>query len=200
MKRITFGIFLVAAAGTLAAAQFYRWVDEKGNVEWRDTPPPPHAKNVEERRIGVSTIETSSLPYSVQQAMKHFPVTLWATNCGAPCDQGRALLARRGVPYTEKDPTRDVETFKRLTGGMEVPVLYVGSSSVKGYLDSEWDAALDAAGYPRTAITTYGGKPAGRLPEAPVAKPAAQPAEPTADQPEAQPSGQSERQPAGQNY
>ncbi len=39
-----FAIALVAlsllAVTSVQAAQLYRWVDGKGNVEWRDTPPP----------------------------------------------------------------------------------------------------------------------------------------------------------------
>lgn len=151
MKRAVVLIFAASVlSGAAFAAQFYRWVDEKGNVEWRDTPPPASAKKVEQRRIDGSTIETSSLPYSLQQTVKNFPVTLWVTHCGAPCDQGRAHLARRGVPYTEKDPQQDIETFKKLSGGLEVPVLFIGSNRIKSYLETEWDAALDNAGYPRT--------------------------------------------------
>ncbi|MBI2508723.1 MAG: glutaredoxin family protein, partial [Betaproteobacteria bacterium] len=115
-------------------------------------------------------IETSALPYSVQQAVKNFPVTLWIYGCGAPCDQARALLARRGIPYTEKDPQADAEAFKKLTGADEVPVLFVGNTRLKGYLESEWDSTLDAAGYPRTAIA--GSKPAPKPAAAPEPKPA----------------------------
>ena len=64
---------LLLAALPLGAAQLYRWVDDKGNVEWRDTPPPSTAKNVEQRNVGGNTIQTSTLPYSVQQAVKNFP-------------------------------------------------------------------------------------------------------------------------------
>lgn len=151
MKRIILGIFMLAATGALLAAQLYRWVDEKGNVEYRDTPPPSSAKNVEQRNLGGSTVEASSLPFSVQQAARNFPVTLWNSSCGAPCDQAREHLTRRGVPHTEKDPQSDVEAFKKLTGGIEVPVIYVGSNRIKGYFESEWDSALDIAGYPRSA-------------------------------------------------
>ena len=161
MKRIILGVLMLAATGTLVAAQLYRWVDEKGNVEYRDTPPPSSAKNVEQRTVGGSTVEASSLPFSVQQAVKNFPVTLWNSTCGAPCDQAREHLARRGVPHTEKDPQNDVEAFKKLTGGIEVPVLYVGSNRIKGYFESEWDSTLDIAGYPRTAPPGFkpGAKP-----------------------------------------
>lgn len=141
----------VVAAGSCAGAQLYRWVDEKGNVEWRDTPPPPNAKHVEQRTVGGNTIETSTLPYSVQQAVAKFPVTLWVFDCGEPCDRARAHLQKRGIPYTERNVQKEPDTLKKLTGSLEVPVLLVGSKQLKGYLDTDWDAALDAAGYPRTA-------------------------------------------------
>ena len=160
MKRIILGIFMLAATGSLVAAQLYRWEDDKGNVEYRDTPPPSSAKKVEQRTVGDSMTEAPSLPFSVQQAAKNFPVTLWNSSCGAPCDQARAHLTRRGVPHTEKDPQNDVEAFKKLTGGLEVPVLYVGSNRIKGYFESEWDSALDFAGYPSTAPPGF--KPAAK--------------------------------------
>ena len=167
MKRIVLlAVIASAATGSLVAAQLYRWVDEKGNVEYRDTPPPKDAKKVEERRITGNTIETSTMSYSAQQAVKNFPVTLWAYDCGDPCTHARALLARRGVPYTEKDPKADLKAFEKLTGSNGVPVLYVGTTRLTGFLESEWDNALDAAGYPKTAAAV-GGKP-------PASKPAAQ--------------------------
>jgi glutaredoxin len=132
------------------AAQLYRWVDEKGNIEWRDTPPPPNAKKVEQRNLGANTIETSTLPYSVQQAVKKFPVTLWAFDCGDPCNRARAHLQKRGVPHVERNAQKEPDALKSVTGTLEVPVLLVGSKQLKGYLESDWDAALDSAGYPKT--------------------------------------------------
>lgn len=153
MKRILIlGTLSLAASGIVLAAQLYRWVDERGNVEWRDTPPPSSAKKVESRKVGGGTAPAAELPYSVQVAAKNFPVTLWTTDCGDACTKARAHLARRGVPHAEKDPRNDFENFKKLTGGSEVPVLFVGSNRLKGYLEGDWDSALDTAGYPRTAL------------------------------------------------
>lgn len=151
MKALIFTV-LLAAAGVAAGAGMYKWVDEKGRIQYSDTPPPPSAKSVERRNIGGGTIQTSSLPYGVQLAVKNFPVTLWANNCGEVCDQARAHLGRRGVPYTEKDPQADPEGFKKASGGdMGVPLLFVGNTRLKGYLESAWDSELDVAGYPKTA-------------------------------------------------
>jgi hypothetical protein len=138
-------------AAPLSAAQLYRWVDDKGNVEWRDTPPPATAKSVEQRNISSNTIQTSTVPYSMQQAIKNFPVTLWVFDCGEPCAKARGHLARRGVPYTERNAQKELDELKKLIGGTEVPLLIVGSKQLKGYLESDWDTALDSAGYPRTA-------------------------------------------------
>ena len=165
MKRIVIlGMLLSAAAATLSAAQLYRWVDENGRTQYSDTPPPPSAKSVEQRKIRGSTPPSTSLPYSLQLAVKNFPVTLWANNCGEACDKARTHLSRRGVPYTEVDPQADLDAFKKASGGdMGIPLLFIGSNKLRGYLDSEWDSALDIAGYPKTAL----------VPVKSVAKPAA---------------------------
>lgn len=159
MKSRLLAFVLVLGAATASAAQLYRWVDEKGNVEWRDTPPPANAKKVEQRSMGGNTIETSTLPYSVQQAVRNFPVTLWTFDCGEPCTKARAHLTKRGVPYTERNAQKESEALKKLTGGLEVPVLLVGSRQLKGYLESDWDSALDSAGYPKSAMPGMKVKP-----------------------------------------
>jgi glutaredoxin len=170
MKTIpVLALVLSMLALPVTAAQLYRWVDEKGNVEWRDTPPPPTARKVEQRNITTSTIETSELPYSLQQAVKNFPVTLWVTDCGDACAKARAHLDRRGVPYSEMNPQSDIAAFKKASGGdMQVPLLFVGSNRLKGYLESEWDAALDTAGYPKTALAPT--KPRPKAPKEPVSE------------------------------
>jgi hypothetical protein len=173
MKRKTNFLWLLVFSVTCAnAAQLYRWVDSKGNVEWRDTPPPASvpAKNVQQRKLGENVISGEN-SYSLQQATKSHPVTLWATDCGALCTDARALLNRRGVPFTEKTPQSDFATFKKLSPGSEIPLLQVGTIQLKGYLESEWDSTLDSAGYPRSG---------GLVRPKPAAAPAAAP-KPAAD-------------------
>jgi hypothetical protein len=175
MTRIAVLMAVLMTAIPAQAAQLYRWVDDKGRVEWRDTPPPANAKKVEKRTVGGSSIETSTLPYSVQQAVRNFPVTLYINDCGDACDKARAHLTRRGVPFTQKNPRDDVDTFKKLTdGGMEVPLLFIGRDRLKGYLETSWDASLDAAGYPRQPAPGYTApKPAAAAPKPPVPQAAA---------------------------
>ena len=151
-------ILALLAVATLAhGADVYRWVDEKGVVNYTPHPPPANIKNVEQKKLGSNQVQTSEAPYSLQQATKNFPLTLYANNeCGEPCKAARAFLDKRGAPYAEKNPSlpQEFETFKKLTdGGLEVPLLLVGQlKTLKGFQANDWGTALDQAGYPSTVI------------------------------------------------
>ncbi|RPI47733.1 MAG: glutaredoxin family protein [Betaproteobacteria bacterium] len=148
---------LVAVVLTLALpaqAAMYKWVDSQGRVQYSDIPPPPNVKNVEERKLVPSRIQTSGFPYAVQEAAKRNPVTLWTHDCGELCDKAREFLARRGVPYAVRNPSRvdELDAWKKASSGdSSVPRLIIGSTSLKGFDEIAWASALDAAGYPRTA-------------------------------------------------
>ncbi|MFN3398622.1 MAG: glutaredoxin family protein [Sulfurimicrobium sp.] len=153
--RFTLLLCCCIAASLAQAAELYRWVDSEGKVHYTDQPPPPSAQKVEEKNLGNNSIDTSELPYATRQAIKKSPVTLYANDCGEPCDQARDHLAQRGIPFTGKNPQTspaDAEALKKLVGAAYVPVLVVGSAVSKGYEKGTWDAALDAAGYPKSAL------------------------------------------------
>ena len=155
----------------------YRWVDKDGKVHFSDTPPPPQdAKGSSQRRMGGGYVESENLPYATQVATRKNPVVLYTgADCGEPCNQGRDLLAKRGVPFSERDAQGNMEAqeaFKKLVGALEVPVLTVGESKVKGFEESQWQSALDGAGYPRTRLPGQAAAPN----RDPYAKPPADPA------------------------
>jgi len=154
--RAWLAIILMIAAFGAAAQTMYRWVDKDGHVHYSDKPPAAgEAAKVEQKRavtLGVPTAEPSAL---MRQAMADYPVTVFTqAACGDPCQTGRDFLSRRGVPFTEKkvETETDLAALRTLVGNDKpvVPVLQVGSRTVVGYSSGQWDALLDAAGYPKS--------------------------------------------------
>lgn len=167
VRAIVIAVLCLAVGGAFAGQKLYRWTDADGQVYYTDKPPPRDARQVEQKKLG-DRAGSGPLPYGLQQAVKNFPVTVFTSNCGEACDAARRLLAKRGVPHSEKN-ARDAlvqADMKKLTGSgvVEVPVLVVGRNVVRGWEEGQWNAALDAAGYPQSSVLPKG---------APVAKPAA---------------------------
>jgi hypothetical protein len=150
LAALLFGIVVSAAT----AADTYRWEDEAGNVYYSDQLPPSGARNVQRtRQQGGAPVP--ALPYRLQVVVKSFPVTLYVSDCGQPCNKARELLLARGVPHTLLDASQSEaqESLMALTGGaLEVPVIKIGKTVLRGFEDGQWNSALDAAGYPGYAI------------------------------------------------
>ncbi len=152
MKLMPLALALIALP--VAADQFYRWVDGQGRVNYSDQPPPSSlSKQATQKSYKGSVIEGGE-SYALRQARERFPVTLFATaDCGIPCEQAKGHLARRGIPYSSKDPSNDPEAQKMMAsagGKFRVPTLLVGKDTLDGYEVSAWDGALDRAGYPKS--------------------------------------------------
>lgn len=155
MKTLVPIVLALAMASSLQAAQLYRWVDAAGKVHYTDKPPPKEAKDIEKKRVRTAA-DAIPMPYALQQAAKTFPVTVYNADCGAPCDQANALLEKRGIPHTARNARApEVQAdLKKVTGSqdVDVPVLQVGRNVVKGWEAGQWNNALDAAGYPKSAV------------------------------------------------
>lgn len=145
---------VLLATASASARQLYRWVDPSGRVFYTDKLPPKEARSIEQKKLGDRPPELP-LPYELQRAVKTFPVVLYASDCGPPCDAARQLLDKRGVPHEDRDARDPViqQEMAKFTGSpVEVPLMLVGRSAVKGFEPGEWNNALDAAGYPKTSI------------------------------------------------
>ena len=171
---------LAASFAAPAQTNVYRWVDKDGKVHFSDSPPPQDAKESTNRMMGGGQVASPQMPYETQQAMKKNPVVLYSSNdCGELCAQGRALLGKRGIPFTERNAANaaDAEQVKKLVGALVVPVLTVGEKHLKGYDENSWQAALDRAGYARTALPGQVTAPPPALPPV-TSPPPAQPPPP----------------------
>lgn len=137
---------LLCAAG--ASAQMYKWTDAKGVVHFSDQPPGNDVK-VETKSFagGAGGV---ALPYELAEAVRNHPVTLYTgADCNA-CDQGRALLKQRGIPFTEKtvSTTDDQKKLNDAGGGGQLPLLLVGGARRVGFEAGAWNDTLNNASYP----------------------------------------------------
>ncbi len=179
LRLAAFGL-LAAAAFSAQAQQIYRWTDSSGRTHVTDTPPPAQAKNVQKREASVPAAGAAEEPYALQQARKHFPVTLFSTPTCNGCAEARSLLNRRGIPFTEKsvESFDGLQELKKATGGDGVPALLVGSDVVKGFQEAAYDRALDVAGYPKAGLLPVRNQGAPAEAKASKASPAPAQAEP----------------------
>jgi hypothetical protein len=145
---------LVTISLSVQAGDLYRWVDSSGVVHYSDMPS-ADVEKVEVMKSSGEVTPSENLPYETRRAQQNFPITLYVSKgCGELCDQARSMLSKRGIPFSENalDTKQDIEAFKQLSGiGNVVPVLAVGKTFLKGFLESQWNNELDFAGYPKTA-------------------------------------------------
>ena len=167
--RIAVSGLILASVANIAAAQLYRWTDEKGRVHITDTPPPASARSVEKKTVpGRGSRADGPTNYELAQAVRNFPVSLYTSpNCEEPCTNARAALNRRGVPFTEIQVLDEAsrEQLKRLSGRDTVPTLLVGRSVQSGFEQSLFDELLDAARYPKAGTVPARSQAAPPLPE-----------------------------------
>lgn len=189
MKRklgMTVALLLCAAS---AGAQMYKWTDAKGGVHFSDQPPPADARKAERKTFdgGAATV---GLPYALARAAKNSPVVLYTTAPCDVCDQGRALLQRRGIPFAEKtvQSNDDQQKLKEAGSDGQLPLLLVGSSKRIGFEAGAWNAALTDAAYPlqRRLPTGWQNPPAvsAAAPRPPAPAPEAERAQPPAALPQ----------------
>ena len=166
---------LLLISGAAWSQAIYRSVDANGRVTYSDQPPAATSKQVDGTRADSASNSDAGqvrLPYVLLEAMGQFPVTLYTgPSCGGPCNEGRALLAGRGVPFAEKTVASqaDIEALNRIAGDAALPLLTLGAQQLRGFLGSEWNQYLSAAGYPTSSQLPSGYRSA---PAAPLAPPA----------------------------
>jgi glutaredoxin len=173
VNALRFALLLCFAAA--AHAQTYRWVDEKGRVQYSDTPPPAGAKNVQRKRLQDNAIGRQT-SYELDKATRESPVTLYShPDCKDQCQIARDALNKRGVPFREivVDDQPKQDELKRVSGGINVPVLVVGAQVETTISAQAYDRALDLAGYPPAGVVRARSQAA--PPPPPEEKPAAKP-------------------------
>ena len=161
-----------------AQAATYRWVDADGSVTYGDRPP---ANGAAQMRNAATSAEATTpagfgtLPYALRSVANRFPVRLYTSRGCEVCDAARAHLIQRGVPFTESilASDRDLAEFRRIGfTEFKVPSVSVGRERAQGFGAANWNALLDAAGYPEKSMLPAGWRPAAAEAMAPAVQPA----------------------------
>ncbi len=138
-------LVLLACAATLAHAQLYRWVDEKGRVHYTETPPPASAKDVKKKREHMGATADPGLPFELQRAVRSAPVVLYShPDCKGPCQMARDVLNKRGAPLKDlsaQDLTRPGTVFQIGVAPLRIDVL-TAIDAVE--FDEAWQARVVA--------------------------------------------------------
>jgi glutaredoxin len=140
---------LLVGAQPALATKLYKWVDEYGNVTYKDTPPADESINYKEENISGGNGFGGS---AADEAAEKFPVVLYSTpDCNA-CNSARSYLQSRGVPFQDKNVQGNGELqqeLKKKAGEVSVPTILIGKKVMRGYVQSLLEGELDAAGYPK---------------------------------------------------
>jgi len=158
---------LFAGIASTAAAQQYRWIDERGRVQYSDVPPPASARDVK-RVVRPSTPAQSAAEVELGRVQQRAPVVLYTHPvCVEACQMARDALNGRGVPFREivvAGPT-EMEELRAKSGAANVPVLAVGAAVETTVSVEAYDAALDAAGYPKRGSLAARSQPPAAVPK-----------------------------------
>ena len=148
IKLIALLAIITPAISNLYAQQVYKSVDKNGRVTYSEVPPLPGSGD----KLTGESAANPSLPYSLQQVVSRYPVTLYTTaDCG-PCINARLMLTQRGVPFAERtvSSNEDITAYKRINSDNNFPLVTIATQQLKGYEETEWTKYLDAAGYPKS--------------------------------------------------
>lgn len=203
------GVLLALVTPALQAQPIYRIIGPDGRVIFSDQPPAANGKTTVLGSGGRADSSSASgaLPFELRQIASRFPVTLYSGDNCAPCNNGRALLAGRGIPFAERTvgTPQDGEALQRLSGDTSLPLLMIGGQKIRGFLASEWTQYLDAAGYPASSQLPPGYRNPPPTPLVALPKPApveagqgrADTPSPTLEQPRPAPASNPADNPAG---
>lgn len=140
---------------TSGRAEIYKWIDAKGVVTFKDTPPPEGTKaeiiNVRSAPISSNT-ESGSTPNAPKTAPtstvapRSYPrVEIYTTAWCPACKTAINYLNAQGIPYTQYDIEKDTAADRRLAEvyhQKSIPFIIIGNEQILGFSRKKFDAAL----------------------------------------------------------
>jgi glutaredoxin len=140
---ILFSVFLCQTA----VADFYKWVDEKGETQITDYPPPQDkaAKNVEFHKTENPVNSENKDDPSKNKDKKKFDVVLYTKNDCMDCDKAREFLKSKNIFFTEYNMDTDKDAAikrKEIDNSEDVPFAIINRSQIFGFSESVYNKVL----------------------------------------------------------
>ncbi|OGT74971.1 MAG: hypothetical protein A2W76_00385 [Gammaproteobacteria bacterium RIFCSPLOWO2_12_47_11] len=145
MKYIPAGIlslFFLLFSTHVFAVSIYECEDSEGNRTFQERCP-PGSSPIQEKKFRTGKKDTNKPAVDINAILYSVP------ECDA-CQEIREFLTFRGISYTDKNVSDDIELqneLKEVAGELKVPVLVVGEKTIKGYNRTDILKALETAGY-----------------------------------------------------
>jgi len=158
MKEIISLVFVLSALALFlygtSTAEMYRWVDENGEIQITDSPPPnikspgevkiyrdiPQDRNTEP----VSDVKKQESKPAIE-TKKNPEVILYGTSWCPYCRKARDFFRSRGIDFIEHDIEKDKEAAirkKELDSRSGVPFVIINGRQIRGYSESAYERAL----------------------------------------------------------
>ncbi|MEE9911814.1 MAG: glutaredoxin family protein [Deltaproteobacteria bacterium] len=153
-KCVLFMLLMLLIFPGLAAADFYKWEDEEGNIHITDyRPPSKSAKKLKVHRTESNTDRSApsppqkaaASPRTVDRPVRNQEVDLYTARWCSACKRAKNFFTSRNIRFTEYDVEADreaAERMKQLTPARGVPFAVVNGRSIIGYAPGEYEAAL----------------------------------------------------------
>ncbi len=140
-KNISALFFLVALllSSMVANAEFYKWVDDKGNVHFTDTP--PKGEKAEELELKINTYSAVEITPLVERLGRKNKVVMYsATWCGI-CKKAKRYFKTKKIPYVIYDVEKSYSGKRdfKLLKGKSVPIIIVGNKRMNGFTVARFD-------------------------------------------------------------
>ena len=140
-KYISALFFLVALlfSSMVANAEFYKWVDDKGNVHFTDTP--PKGEKAEELELKINTYSAVEITPLVERLGRKNKVVMYsATWCGI-CKKAKRYFKAKKIPYVIYDVEKSYSGKRdfKLLKGKSVPIIIVGDKRMNGFTVARFD-------------------------------------------------------------
>jgi glutaredoxin 3 len=150
MKKYLFLFVLLSVfLGRSAIADFYKWVDEKGETQITDFPPPQDkvAKDIEihlSPAANITDTQKSDDSSKDKDAKKTNAVLYTRNNC-PDCDKAREYLKSKNFAFTEYNMDTDKDAAskrKEIDDGEDVPFAFINKTRIFGFSESAYNTAL----------------------------------------------------------